>query len=122
MNQTVAEHLTRAEGFLELGMHDEAWEALNDVEPEAQRYFPLVALRLSILIVAKSWLKAEILADSIIQALPENAPAWYALAQALAQQEKLADARDALKRACALDSTIKSMCLKDEILKDLWLL
>lgn len=120
MNQTLAEHLTRAEGFLELGMHDEAWEALNDVEHEAQRYFPLVALRLSILIAAKSWLKAEILADSIIQALPENAHAWYALAQAHAQLGNLEEAKQALMRACSLSADMKKAAITDGLLAGIW--
>lgn len=120
MNQAVAEHLTRAEGFLELGMHDEAWEALNDVEPEAQRYFPLVALRLSILIAAKSWLKAEILADSIIQALPENAHAWYALAQAHAQMGHVEEAKQALKQACSLSPDMKEAAINDNLLSGVW--
>lgn len=120
MNETIAEHLTRSEGFLELGMHDEAWEALNNVEPEAQRYFPLVALRLSILIGAKSWLKAEILADSIIQALPENAPAWHALAQAQAQLGNVEEAKQALKQACSLAPDIKEAAIDDGLLAGIW--
>ena len=112
--------LTQAEGYLELGLVDEAWGALDDLPSESQVHFPVLAMRVRILIAAKSWLKAEILAESLTQSMPANGPAWYALAQAMAQQGKIEPAKDALKRACTEDESLREAALRDELLAVVW--
>ncbi|MEN3940709.1 hypothetical protein WJU23_05390 [Prosthecobacter sp. SYSU 5D2] len=99
---------------------DEAWGALDDLPSESQVHFPVLALRVQILIAAKSWLKAEILAESLTQVMPTNGPAWYALAKALAQQEKISEAQAAAKRACELEPDLKLQILNDDALKGLF--
>jgi hypothetical protein len=47
MNQS--EHITTAEGFLELGMPDEAWEQLEEIEPKHRADASVLAMRLRIL-------------------------------------------------------------------------
>jgi hypothetical protein len=44
-----AEHLTTAEGFLDLGMVDEAWSELDEIEPLERAHPSVVAIRLRIL-------------------------------------------------------------------------
>ena len=44
-----AEHLTTAEGFLELGMVDEAWAELDEIKPLERAHPSVVAMRLRIL-------------------------------------------------------------------------
>jgi hypothetical protein len=44
-----SEHLTTAEGFLELGMGDEAWSELDEIEPLDRADPSVVAMRLRIL-------------------------------------------------------------------------
>ena len=44
-----AEHLTTAEGFLELGMVDEAWSELDEIEPLERAHPSVIAMRLHIL-------------------------------------------------------------------------
>ena len=44
-----AEHLTTAEGFLELGMVDEAWAELDEIEPVERAHPSVIAMRLRIL-------------------------------------------------------------------------
>lgn len=47
MNQT--EHITTAEGFFELGMLDEAWGQLEEIEPRHRADSEVLAMRLRIL-------------------------------------------------------------------------
>ena len=47
MNQS--EHITTAEGFLELGMLDEAWGQLEEIEPQHRADSEVLAMRLRIL-------------------------------------------------------------------------
>jgi tetratricopeptide (TPR) repeat protein len=44
-----AEHLTIAEGFLDLGMVDEAWAELDEIEPLERAHPSVVSMRLRIL-------------------------------------------------------------------------
>jgi tetratricopeptide (TPR) repeat protein len=44
-----AEHLTTAQGFLDLGMVDEAWSELDEIEPVGRAHPAVVAMRLRIL-------------------------------------------------------------------------
>lgn len=52
--------------------------------------------------------------------MPQNAPAWYALAQCLVQQGKEDEARKALKRGCDFDPFLREKALKDELLAKMW--
>jgi tetratricopeptide (TPR) repeat protein len=44
-----SEHITTAEGFLELGMLDEAWEELEEIEPQHRADSEVLVMRLRIL-------------------------------------------------------------------------
>jgi len=44
-----AEHLTTAEGFLDLGMLEQAWEQLEEIEPQQRAESDVLAMRLRIL-------------------------------------------------------------------------
>ncbi len=45
----LAEHLTTSEGFLDLGMVDEAWAELDEIEPLERAHPSVVSMRLRIL-------------------------------------------------------------------------
>jgi predicted Zn-dependent protease len=55
---TLDEHLQRAEGFLELGLHHEAWEELEKLEPAARAHPDVLSLRLDILLALERWEEA----------------------------------------------------------------
>lgn len=112
--------ISEAEGYFELGLLDEAWNRLDDLPSERQVHFPVLALRLRILIGAQSWVKAEILGQSLVQVMPDNAGAWYALAQAQAQLGQGTEAKASLKRACSLNEALRQPALNDKLLDALW--
>lgn len=120
MNKEVIRVLEKAEGYIELGLTDDAWATLDMLPAEKQIHFPVLAIRVKILLASKSWYKAEILAESLTQAMPVNGRAWYCLAQALAQQDKISEAKEALKRAFAVEKSLKEEALNDPHLSKIW--
>lgn len=112
--------LTQAEGYLEIELINDALDTINSLPSEEQVRFPALALRVRILLANGSWQKAELLADTLIAAMPSNGGAWYALAQAQAQQENLDKAKASLKQACTLDTKLREPALRDPLLEQLW--
>lgn len=120
MNELSTTGVAKAEGYMELGMFDEAWDVLDALDATDQRLASVLGLRVQILIGTESWAKAEILASSIVAVMPQFALAWYTLAQAYAQQGKILPAKEALTRACAADEKYKVQALVDELLESVW--
>jgi tetratricopeptide (TPR) repeat protein len=74
--------ITVAQGYLELGMYQEAWDALDEVSPE-RRYAPNVLLvRLEIYRSLKKWDAMASVAKHLTSALPEDPGYWITLAYA----------------------------------------
>lgn len=120
MNDITKTSVTKAEGFFELGMHEDAWAILDNLDSLDQQLPSVLGLRARILIGTESWVKAEILASSIVTHMPHFGLAWYTLAQAYAQQGKLAPAKEALTRACEVDEKFKIQAIVDELLTQVW--
>jgi hypothetical protein len=53
------EHLTRAEGFADLGMYERAWSELEELPPEARTDPRVLDLRLRIATAVERWSLAE---------------------------------------------------------------
>lgn len=67
-----AEHLTTAEGFLDLGMPQEAWDQLDEIEPRHRANAEVLAMRLRILEqLGRHDLGAEI-ARGVVHAHPDS--------------------------------------------------
>jgi hypothetical protein len=49
MRDHITAAVTKAEGYLELGMAEEAWETLEDLPTDAKNHADVLALRVSIL-------------------------------------------------------------------------
>jgi thioredoxin-like negative regulator of GroEL len=113
--------ITRAEGFLELGDPAEAFRILNDFPPKIrQTNYPVLFARLKVLDVMENWVELEKLARSLSRCLPDSAKAWFALAIALTQLQRLSEAKEALKTACSLDVSFQQSAIEDDRLLALW--
>lgn len=113
--------LKSAEGFFDLGDYEHAWELLEDLPTEAKASKEVLHLRLQILLRLKEWQNAGFMAESLIQcAEPDNGQLWYDLAVALAQQGKIEEAKQALKKAVELDESLKMRALEDDLLAKVW--
>jgi tetratricopeptide (TPR) repeat protein len=110
----------KAEGFITLGLHVDAWETLEDLPLEAKNHPRVLELRLEILCHKKAWEKASILGESITAILPRSALARFWLAVARFQLGDVALARDALGRAIELDSELRLKALDEPLLSGVW--
>lgn len=110
----------QAEGFLELGLNEEAWEALDQLPRHMHDLRPVIDIRIKILVSAGSWQGAKTLASRLIQADDRDAGAWYTIAQAEAQMGEKVKAQVALKFACLHDESLKLKALRDPLLMGVW--
>ena len=88
--------LTAAEGFLELGLPQDAWDELEEIEPEHRDALEVLKLRLNILIPMQRWESAAILGDSIIRKSPTDGDFFCLTAYAVRRCRSLVEARDTL--------------------------
>jgi len=108
--------IEKAEGFLALGMGVEAWETLEDLPSDAKNHPQVLALRVAVLIHEQSWLKAALLAEGVLAAFPALSGVWLDLARAKTQLGELDKAKEALRRAFALDEKLRLPALSDGLL------
>jgi len=69
-------HLEHATGYLELGMLDEAWQALDETDQSLRNSDVVLKLRIKILIAAKRWQDALVLSRKLCQDLPHDKEAF----------------------------------------------
>lgn len=110
----------KAEGFITLGLHVDAWETLEDLPSEAKIHPRVLELRLEILCLEGSWGEAVILGESITAALPQSAQGHFWLAVARCQSGDMAGAKEALKRAIELDEALKDKAIDEPMLSAIW--
>lgn len=112
--------IEKAEGFLSLGMGVEAWETLEDLPIESKNHPEVLALRVAVLVHEKSWQKTVFLADGVLAAFPALAGVWLDMGRAKAQLGDLDAAKEALRRAFALDEELRLEAVKDDRLAAVW--
>lgn len=87
------------QGYLELGMHDEALSELADLERETGPRFEVLALRMTVLRDARQWDAMREVAALIRRLRPEQAETWIWLADATRHSVSLEAAREILTEA-----------------------
>jgi lipopolysaccharide biosynthesis regulator YciM len=66
-------------GYRELGMLDDAAQALEEIEPEDKTRNEVLYARVEIYLGAKKWHMAAAVARHLVKADPENPAAWINL-------------------------------------------
>lgn len=112
--------ISKAEGFLELGLGEEAWNALEELPPEAKCQPDVYVLHLRILVLGQYWQKVEILAESLAPLLKDHPYVWLALAKAQVAQGRLVEATKSATRVSELAPHLRLTMLEDEQLAALW--
>ena len=112
--------VTKAEGFLDLGMAEEAWGILDDLPSESMNHPQVLSLRVRILAHEREWRKLTFLAAGVLSAFPDLADVWFDLASAQAQLGELKAAKASLKRAFDLDVGLRMKALDHPELDDNW--
>jgi tetratricopeptide (TPR) repeat protein len=72
----LAEHLTTADGFLDLGMVDEAWAELDEIEPLERANPSVIAMRLRILQRMARFEAGVEIARGAVRAHPNDLDLW----------------------------------------------
>lgn len=54
----------------------ESWETLEDLPTKLKNHSRVLKLRLESLVCLRSWEKAEILGDSLVEIMPESVSVW----------------------------------------------
>lgn len=117
---TIYNAIEQAEGFLVLGMAEDAWETLEDLPSDAKNHQRVLELRLECLCVLKEWHKAVYLGEGLVAALPRSALIRFWLACGLAQTERVEEAREHAKEAAKLDHNLRLRMLDEPSLAGLF--
>jgi Flp pilus assembly protein TadD len=86
-------------GYRELGMFDDAANALEEIEPEDKTRNEVLYARVDIYLSAKKWHLAAAVGRHLVKAGAENPAAWINLAYAVRRDENLETAEAVLLRA-----------------------
>jgi Flp pilus assembly protein TadD len=89
-------------GYRELGMFDDAANALEEIEPEDKTRDEVLYARVDIYLAAKKWDMAAAVATHLVKADPGNPAAWINLAYAVRRAENTQQAEAILLKARAL--------------------
>ncbi len=65
-NSLMVKRLNAAEGFLQLGMPEDGWNELEEIEPELRHLPDVMVLRVDILNALKRWEAATIIGQGAI--------------------------------------------------------
>jgi predicted Zn-dependent protease len=89
-------HLQAAEGWLELGSHQEALKELDQITSASLAHPFVLELRWKILAANKDWDAAVETASALARRLPEHALGWIHWAYSLHELKRTREARDVL--------------------------
>ena len=98
MNDT-PRHLQAALGYLTLGMHQDAWDELENLPPELRTDVAVLELRIQIYQLLGKWEPARILAESLALKFPENPIWWIHWAYSLRREKNVREAQGVLWHA-----------------------
>ena len=76
-------------GYRELGMFDDAANALEEIEPEDKTRNEILYARVDIYLAAKKWHMAAAVAKHLVKADPGNPVTWINLAYAVRRAENI---------------------------------
>lgn len=99
--------LTRAEGFMELSMPEDALRILDELPISFRTRPEVILLRVRILLFLGKKQAAEALAERMVACNPQSGDALFCLAMAQAQMGKRIAARNSLNAAFVLNATLR---------------
>jgi predicted Zn-dependent protease len=98
------DHVTAAEGFLELGLPSDACEELNKLSPEDRQRAEVLRMRFHISSSIGDWQLAKAVATRLVDAYPDNPKHWLSLAAAANHTVGKTEAEEVLQQATTAHS------------------
>jgi tetratricopeptide (TPR) repeat protein len=86
-------------GYLELGMLDDAANALEEIHPDDKPRKEVLYAQVGLYVASKKWKMAAAVAGHIVKAEPENPRAWINLAYLVRRAENVEEAETVLLKA-----------------------
>lgn len=99
MSALSKKRLDAVQGYLELGMFEDALSELASIEAECGPRFEVLALRMMVLRAQKRWREMHAVCSVLKQTRPEHAESWIWLADATRHSQSLGAAREILREA-----------------------
>jgi predicted Zn-dependent protease len=109
-----------AEGYYELELFVEAWEALENLPPEDRASPHVIAMRVRILIALNRSENARIVAEGLINQFPFVAASWLTMARVQVAEGNVDAAKESLSNAFTLDEDLRLDALEDPRLAEVW--
>jgi len=106
----LSRHLQAAQGYLELGMFEDASNELEAIDPEGRASPEVVAVRVAIYNVTEKWNLLEVAARHMVKVSPEEPGWWIQWAYGMRRCRSIEDANQILLDAEKLhpkDATIQ---------------
>jgi hypothetical protein len=107
-------HVEAAGGFFGLGLHEEAWNELEEVQPTARATAEVLALRVEILLAEGRADYARTIAAGAVRMHPEAGQCHYTLALAEAKAGNFPAVKGSLAAAFRASPELKAPALDDE--------
>jgi lipopolysaccharide biosynthesis regulator YciM len=92
-------HLLASNGYFELGMFDDAAQAIEQIEPENKRRREVLHTAVMVYQGARHWKKAVASAADLVKAEPTNSTNWITLANAVSHVGSVNEAETVLLKA-----------------------
>jgi Flp pilus assembly protein TadD len=92
-------HVLASSGYRELGMFDDAADALEEIGPEDKTRKEVLSARVDLYMTAKKWDMAAAVASHLVKVEPEEVGWWISLAYATRRCESIEEAEKILMRA-----------------------
>jgi hypothetical protein len=114
------ETLTNAQGYFDLGLFTEAWEALDRLPVEVRESNKAMELRLKILAATERWEKRQWLAQGLTVSTTGWASPWFYLAMGKAKTGHVQEAKEAIRKLIDLDPAWRLKVLEDPAFEVVW--
>jgi Flp pilus assembly protein TadD len=98
-------HVLACNGYIELGMLDDAAQILENIEPEDKSRNEVLGARVKFYMAARKWNMAVPIAKHLVEVEPENAAWWINLAYSVRRSERIEKAEGILLEAHAIHPT-----------------
>lgn len=112
--------LAESEGYLGLGMIDEAWNALEELSPTERARPAILSMRIRIFLQCDRAEDADVVARGLIRFFPDHSESWIAMARVQLAMNEVSRARRALQKAFEITPARRLEILEDLAFEAVW--